>query len=283
MICILGGTAAYHLTPTEFGEYETLPPLDTPFGPAPVFLRLNRGVLFSSRHGANKLSRSAAFVNHRANLWAAKEYGATAILSWNGVGAINPTLRVGDMLVPDDLIDATRARSLPSPVGAILTGEGQGVGVRGIFSETHRTALLTAVKDTASPDGAVRRERRPGGIGANLTVRSALRSGSGVAQNARDGTPLRFVLDDERVPDDERLKFAHMGSRGVWESGYGVADGTGVPAAALSAMAQMFSFSCIILATIGSSGAKAEICWNSGRARTQCGFSGVERAASTEL
>src|SRR3990167_9061821 len=106
MICIFGGTAAYHLTPTDFGEHETLPPLDTPFGPAPVFLRLRHpslvgavptgegaggGDLFCSRHGPDRLARSAAFVNYRANLWAAKEFGATAILSWNGVGAINPT------------------------------------------------------------------------------------------------------------------------------------------------------------------------------------------------
>ncbi len=183
MICIFGGTAAYHLTPTDFGEHETLPPLDTPFGPASVFLRLRLpspvgalptgegsgvGVLFSSRHGPDRLARSAAFVNHRANLWAAKEYGATAILSWNGVGAINPTLRVGDMLVPDDLIDATRARELPSPLW------GEGSGVRGIFSETHRTALLTAVKDTPSPDAhperseaksKERRGREPGDEG----------------------------------------------------------------------------------------------------------------------
>jgi 5'-methylthioadenosine phosphorylase len=115
VICVFGGTAAYHLTPQDFGDAETLPPLDTPHGPAPVFLKLNSGkVLFSSRHGADKLSRSAAFVNHRANLWAAKEYGATAILSWNGVGAINSLLAVGDKLVPDDLIDATRAREAAS-------------------------------------------------------------------------------------------------------------------------------------------------------------------------
>ncbi len=179
MICIFGGTAAYHLTPTDFGEHETLPPLDTPFGPAPVFLRLRLpspvgaprversvvegptgqrsgvGVLFSSRHGPDRLARSAAFVNYRANLWAAKEYGATAILSWNGVGAINPTLRVGDMLIPDDLIDATRARELPSPQ------RGEGPGVRGVFSETHRTALVGAA---CSRDAVSSRDAHSAGV-----------------------------------------------------------------------------------------------------------------------
>lgn len=137
MICIFGGTAAYHLTPQDFGDAETLPQLDTPHGPAPVFLKLNSGrVLFSSRHGADKLSRSAAFVNHRANLWAAREYGATAILSWNGVGAINSLLTVGDKLVPDDLIDATRGRE---------TSFAQSPGtpsLKGTFWEAGQAALI---------------------------------------------------------------------------------------------------------------------------------------------
>ncbi|MBI3243908.1 MAG: MTAP family purine nucleoside phosphorylase [Chloroflexi bacterium] len=153
MICIFGGTAAYHLTPADFGNAESLPPLDTPFGPAPIFLRFSLpspvgvfstarkrgpgvGVLFSSRHGADKLARSAAFVNHCANLWAAKEYGATAILSWNGVGAINPMLNVGDKLVPDDLIDATRARDAAS-----FQSSGT-PSLKGTFWEAGRAALI---------------------------------------------------------------------------------------------------------------------------------------------
>jgi 5'-methylthioadenosine phosphorylase len=67
-------------------------------------------VWFSSRHGEDGLQRSAAFVNHRANMWAARELGATGILSWNGVGAIAPGLSVGQLVVPDDVLDMTRAR-----------------------------------------------------------------------------------------------------------------------------------------------------------------------------
>jgi purine nucleoside phosphorylase len=62
------------------------------------------------------LQRSAAFVNHRANIWAARELGATGILSWNGVGAIAPGLSVGQAVIPDDVLDMTRAR-----VGSFLT------------------------------------------------------------------------------------------------------------------------------------------------------------------
>ncbi len=114
MIAIFGGTAAYHLNLSEFAQVIETLEINTTFGPA-SFVRLRTEqdveVLFLSRHGAGKLARSAAFVNHRAHLAAALELGATGILSWNGVGAINPKLTVGDLVVPDDLLDETRART----------------------------------------------------------------------------------------------------------------------------------------------------------------------------
>jgi purine nucleoside phosphorylase/very-short-patch-repair endonuclease len=87
--------------------------LDTPFGLSAPFVQLSaqgKTVWFSSRHGEDGLQRSAAFVNHRANMWAARELGATGILSWNGVGAIAAGLSVGQLVVPDDVLDMTRAR-----------------------------------------------------------------------------------------------------------------------------------------------------------------------------
>jgi 5'-methylthioadenosine phosphorylase len=93
---IYGGTAAYWLHLAEFGAVGETLTLETPFGPAaPVTWLTSRGGLtvgFSSRHGVGELQRSAGFVNHRANLWAAQQLGFQAILSWNGVGAINPAL-----------------------------------------------------------------------------------------------------------------------------------------------------------------------------------------------
>ena len=67
MICIFGGTAAYYLTSTDFGVAKVLPELETPHGVAAPFLRL-REAMFTSRHGEREMARSAAFVNHSANL-----------------------------------------------------------------------------------------------------------------------------------------------------------------------------------------------------------------------
>lgn len=110
---IFGGTAAYHLKLEDLAQVGERQVLDTPYGPSAPFVRLAAGeknVWFSSRHGEGGLQRSAAFVNHRANLWAARALGASGILSWNGVGAVAPGLSVGQVVVPDDVLDMTRAR-----------------------------------------------------------------------------------------------------------------------------------------------------------------------------
>jgi 5'-methylthioadenosine phosphorylase len=110
---IFGGTAAYHLKLDEFAQVGERRVMDTPYGQSAPFVQLSaedKTVWFSSRHGEDGLQRSAAFVNHRANLWAARELGATAVYSWNGVGAIAPGLSVGQLVVPDDLLDMTRGR-----------------------------------------------------------------------------------------------------------------------------------------------------------------------------
>lgn len=113
MLLILGGTAAYFL-PLE----EALGPLrrverETPYGAAfPIFSldRYGGRVAFASRHGLGRLEVSPPFVNARANVWAAHALGVTGILSWNGVGAINPLLEVHDLLALDGLLDFTRTR-----------------------------------------------------------------------------------------------------------------------------------------------------------------------------
>jgi 5'-methylthioadenosine phosphorylase len=129
-IVIFGGTAAYHINPADFAGVIETRLVETPYGRSPIFWRLalplppiggdrGGGVWYSSRHGENSLARSARFVNHRANLWAARQLGATAILSWNGVGAINPDLRVGEIVVPAGLMDWTRHRTNTFGKGAL--------------------------------------------------------------------------------------------------------------------------------------------------------------------
>jgi purine nucleoside phosphorylase len=181
VIAILGGTAAYHLNLADFGGVGEPIELATPYGPAAALVPLappgGPTALFLSRHGRAQLARSAAFVNHRANLWAIREAGATAVISWNGVGAIAPGISVGEMVVPDDLLDRSRARrytfgAAPAHEPAALFGplfdpglrrflvaaacaEGERVHDGGVYLATEGPRLETAAEiEAAARDGA---------------------------------------------------------------------------------------------------------------------------------
>jgi 5'-methylthioadenosine phosphorylase len=141
---IFGGTAAYHLKLDEFAQVGERVIADTPFGPSAPFVQLtteNGAVWFSSRHGEGGLQRSAAFVNHRAIVWAAKSLGATGILSWNGVGAIAAGLSVGQIVIPDDVLDMTRAR-----FGASFEAEALFTPAGGPFDVALREKLVETCK-----------------------------------------------------------------------------------------------------------------------------------------
>lgn len=113
MILILGGTGAYFLDlDAALGPCQRRE-LDTPYGAAGAVLfpeRYAGRIGFTSRHGWGRLEVTPPFVNSRANLWAARELGATHIVSWNGVGAIDPLLQLHDLLVLDGVIDFTKTR-----------------------------------------------------------------------------------------------------------------------------------------------------------------------------
>lgn len=98
---------------------------ETPFGPsAPLHFLNYQGIPFIvlSRHGEERYSLSAPFVNDRANIWALKEWGVSRILSWSAPGSLNLSLAPGDLILVDDLIDETRS-------GPGTFFEGKGIGV----------------------------------------------------------------------------------------------------------------------------------------------------------
>jgi 5'-methylthioadenosine phosphorylase len=151
---IFGGTAAYHLKLSAYAEVGERRIVATPYGDSAPFVHLmanGKSAWFSSRHGEDGLQRSAAFVNHRANLWAARELGATAIFSWNGVGAIAPGLSVGQLIVPDDVLDMTRARLSTFSRAALAAADGEAGTVTNPFDNRLRARLITACADSHEP------------------------------------------------------------------------------------------------------------------------------------
>jgi len=112
-IGVIGGSGAYQLLKERLGILKEKKIIHTPFGKG-VLLHLYdfKGVnfIFLSRHGEKGYSLSAPFVNYRANIWALKEVGVERIISWSGPGIINRSFKIGEYLLPHDLIDETKGR-----------------------------------------------------------------------------------------------------------------------------------------------------------------------------
>jgi 5'-methylthioadenosine phosphorylase len=221
-VVIFGGTAAYHIDPADFATVVERRVVETPYGPSPAFYRLEKSlsenpksqipnpksqspisnlqsphpkskiqnpksptpssIWYASRHGEGKLERSARFVNHRANLWAARALGVEMVLSWNGVGAINPALRVGEMVVPAAIMDWTRHRISSFQEEAINRRER---GER---------------REEKSEEGGARSVER--GIGLFLAEGAALREAARTIDHIKNGRDPRQVAN----PFDERAR-----------------------------------------------------------------------------
>jgi 5'-methylthioadenosine phosphorylase len=150
MILIVGGTGAYFLDlDVALGACTRRTP-ETPYGTAGAVLipeRYGGRIGFTSRHGWGRLEVTPPFVNSRANVWAARELGATHMVSWNGVGAIDPLLQLHDLLVLDGVLDFTKTRqrsfaqSAPDEAAAAQRRRVHSPMLETPFDETTRRAV----------------------------------------------------------------------------------------------------------------------------------------------
>ncbi|MYD44984.1 MAG: S-methyl-5'-thioinosine phosphorylase [Gammaproteobacteria bacterium] len=87
--------------------------MDTPFGTTSSSLVQTEifgpRVLLLARHGRDG-STYAHKVNYRANLWALRDLGVNQILATATVGGISSQLNVGDIVIPDQIVDYTFGR-----------------------------------------------------------------------------------------------------------------------------------------------------------------------------
>jgi purine nucleoside phosphorylase len=122
---------------------------ETPFGSVEVSRGELAGVevLHVSRHGPGHV-RLSNQVTHRANIWALHQLGATAVIGCTACGAVDPALKLGSLVVFDDL----HFSSNRLPDGSLCTffvapgepGRGHWILHGGPFSEGVRQALLEA-------------------------------------------------------------------------------------------------------------------------------------------
>jgi purine nucleoside phosphorylase len=101
VIAIITGSGAHGLPGLEVREATVR---STPYGEAELVLGRFGEVEVAqvSRHGAGH-ARLSHQVNHRANIWALREAGATAVIGCTACGAVDPQLELGALVVFDDL------------------------------------------------------------------------------------------------------------------------------------------------------------------------------------
>ncbi|MGW7349709.1 S-methyl-5'-thioadenosine phosphorylase [Streptomyces sp. NPDC054784] len=147
-IGVIGGSGFY-----AFLDDVTEVAVETPYGPPSDSLFLGelggRKVAFLPRHG-RKHHLPPHRINYRANLWALRATGVRQVLAPCAVGGLQPEYGPGTLVVPDQLVDRTKARVQTYFDGEPLPDGSRPNVVHVTFADpychTGREAALTAAR-----------------------------------------------------------------------------------------------------------------------------------------
>ena len=144
-IAFIGGSGLYDMEGlTDRHELQ----VDTPFGPPSdaiiVGALAGSRVAFLPRHGRGH-SISPTDIPVRANIYALKSLGVERIISISAVGSLKEEVRPLDLVVPDQLIDRTKART--------ATFFGDGLVVHVGFSDPFCPVVTDSVASSARLEG----------------------------------------------------------------------------------------------------------------------------------
>jgi len=201
-IGIITGSGTYSLP--GFDEQQSVT-LSTPYGPCALTRGRYAGVeaIHVSRHLAGHV-RLSNQVTHRANIWALRELGATAVIGCTACGAVDPTLELGSLVVFDDL-------HFPSnrlPDGSLCTfftepgdpRRGHWILHGGPFSDGIRRALV----NSAAVAGQRLREHgtygHVDGPRFNTPSEIAQLAGAGVTAVSQTGGPEAVLCGELELP-----------------------------------------------------------------------------------
>ena len=111
MLAIIGGSGLCNIEGLEIIRREIV---RTPYGqPSEPLIFGNLGgkeVIFLARHGANH-DLAPHHINYRANIWALHSVGVKSVVSIASVGSIEKSIKVGDFVIPHQIIDYTYGRN----------------------------------------------------------------------------------------------------------------------------------------------------------------------------
>lgn len=184
MLAIIGGSSLYRLKALEVTRrVDVGTPYGAPSAALVVGRLLQREVIFLARHGENHRLPPHR-INYRANLWALREQGASAIVAVATVGGITAPFAASTLAAPDQLIDYTWGRAATYFDG----DEGNhGQGVKHIdFTQPYDAALRARLLSAA------RRIGEPVHDGGTYAVTQGprLESAAEIRRLARDGADI---------------------------------------------------------------------------------------------
>jgi 5'-methylthioinosine phosphorylase len=109
-LAVIGGTGIDELEGLEIVQSHAV---TTPYGEPSRPVQEGRlgetKLFFLQRHGSPQ-AIPPHLINYRANLWALKSLGVDEIVAINAVGGITPSMRPGQLVIPDQVIDYTWGR-----------------------------------------------------------------------------------------------------------------------------------------------------------------------------
>ncbi len=178
---------------------------ETPFGTIEVTRGRFAGadVVHVSRHGAGHV-RLSHQVTHRADIWALRDLGATAVIGCTACGAVDPSLPLGSLVVFDDLHFASNRL----PDGSLCTffvapgapPRGHWILHGGPFSVGMRAVLLAAAAEaghTARDGGTYGHVDGPR---FNTPAEIAQLAGCGVVAVSQTGGPETVLCGELELP-----------------------------------------------------------------------------------
>ncbi|PIE42230.1 MAG: 5'-methylthioadenosine phosphorylase [Gammaproteobacteria bacterium] len=107
MIGIIGGSSLQSLKHFHIERKEVIrTPFGIPSAPLIVGVLYGQPLVFLARHGLCH-TIPPHLINYRANIWALHHMGCREILAFSAMCSISPAIHLGQLVVPDQLIDYT--------------------------------------------------------------------------------------------------------------------------------------------------------------------------------
>ena len=179
-IAIIGGSGLSHFHDLEIHTRRIVKtPYGEPSSPLVLGQLSDTPVFFLPRHGHGH-TIAPHNVNYRANLAALKAQGVEKIISVGAVGGINDDYQVGDLVIPDQLIDYTYDRN------HTFYDDAQTVVKHIDFTQPYSPELRQILIDTAKSNDIAVHEK---GVNA-VTQGPRLETAAEIVRLKRDGADV---------------------------------------------------------------------------------------------